>query len=310
MSLPKEWVDDNDLKKGSQVELETGHNGIMITANRDHRPAKELIISYPLPSEENITADITGGYLLGYDAITIRSDKTIPSEDRERVRDSMRRLVGMEIVEESASNIQMQFLLDAATISPDKILKRISSIAQAMFNDVLFGLISADRSNLATLQNRDLEVNRQYFLLVRLIRSTLLDTRLANTFNLENIDILDYRIAANLLENGCDTIVELGKAILSTGTTDADLKRLYEAVKDFEEISSRSIDSFVNHDRPLAIEAIAAHKRYQDSLSAIRSSQGRRRLSIDLLDLIYMFERVGKSWEDIVDLVKPVYAES
>lgn len=310
VSLPKEWVDLNNLEKGSQVELETGHNSVSITANKEHRPAKELVISYPLPSEENIVADITGGYLLGYDAIAIRSEKTIPSEDREKVRDSMRRLVGMEIVEESASNIQMQFLLDAGTISPDKILRRISSIALGMFGDVLMSLISSDRSNLKTLQNRDLEVNRQYFLLVRLIRSTLVDTRLANTFNLENIDILDYRIAANLLENGGDAIVELGRAMLSTKTTDRELKKLYEATKNFEDISGKSIDAFVNRDRPLAIEAIALHRKYQSSLSAIRSSESQGQLSLDFLDLIYMFERVGRSWEDIVDLVKPVYAES
>ncbi len=310
VSLPKDWVDSNKLEKGSQVELETGYNSISITANKERRPARELVISYPLPSEENIAADITGGYLLGYGAITIKSKKTIPSEDRERVRDSMRRLVGMEIVEESASNIQMQFLLDASTISPDKILRRISSIAVGMFNDVLMSLISSDRSNLTTLQNRDLEVNRQYFLLVRLIRSTLVDTRLANMFNLENIDILDYRIAANLLENGGDAIVELGRAILSTKTTAGELKKLYESAKNFEEISGKSIDAFVNRDRILAIESIALHKRYQSSLATIRSSESQKQLSLDFLDLIYMFERVGKSWEDIVDLVKPIYAKT
>ena len=123
VSLPKEWVDANNLKKGSQVEIETGHSSISISAPKQYRPTKQLVISYPLPTEENIVADILGGYLLGYDAITIKSEKTIPSEDREKVRGSMRRLVGMEIIEEDASNIQMQFLLDAGTISPDKILK-------------------------------------------------------------------------------------------------------------------------------------------------------------------------------------------
>ena len=310
VSLPKEWVDANNLGKSSQVELETGYNSISISANKEHRPTKELIISYPLPAEENIVADITGGYLLGYDAIVIKSEKTIPSEDREKVRDSMRRLVGMEIIEEDASNIQMQFLLDASTISPDKILKRISSIALGMFDDVLTGLISDDRSNLKTLQNRDLEVNRQYFLLVRLIRSTFVDTKLANMFNLENIDILDYRIAANLLENGGDAIVELGLAIYNDESTPKEFKKLYDVAKNFEEISTKSIDSFVNHDRRLAIEAISLHRKYRDSLSQMRTSIKNKKLSISFLDLIYMFERVGKSWEDIVDLVKPIYAKS
>ena len=311
VSLPKEWVDANNLKQSSQVELEVGYNSISISVSKEQRPPRELVISYPLPAEENIVADITGGYLLGYDAITIESQNTIPIEDREKVRDSMRRLVGMEIVEEDASTIQMQFLLDTTTISPDKLLKRISSIALGMFDDILTSLISNDKSNLRTLQNRDLEVNRQYFLLVRLIRSVFVDTKLANVFNLENIDILDYRIAANLLENGGDTIVELGQAIYNSKIPIKELKKLYSIVKNFEDISTKSIDSFVNHDRRLAIEAISLHKQYQQSLSQIRISiQNNKEISISFLDLIYMFERIGQSWADIVDLVKPIYAKS
>ena len=116
----------------------------------------------------------------------------------------------MEIVEEDSSRIRVQFLLDASAVSPDKILKRISSIAVGMFNDILTSLVSGDLTNLRTLHNRDLEVNRQYFLLVRLIRSVVVAARPAHAFNLENIDILDYRLAASLLERAGDTIVELG----------------------------------------------------------------------------------------------------
>ncbi|MEK6865190.1 MAG: phosphate uptake regulator PhoU, partial [Thermoproteota archaeon] len=33
----------------------------------------------------------------------------------------------------------------------------------------------------------------------------------------------------------------------------------------------------------------------------------KKQIPIDLLDLVYMFERIAKSWADIVDLVKPIY---
>ena len=136
VSLPKEWIVANNLDKGSQVELETGQDTISISANKEMRPTKELVISYPLPKDENIVADITGAYLLGYDIIQITSKSIIPGEDREQIRNSMRRLVGMEIIEEDASNINMQFLLDATTLNPEKILKRMSSIALGMYDDV------------------------------------------------------------------------------------------------------------------------------------------------------------------------------
>ena len=308
VSLPKEWVEANHLDKSIEVELETSDNTISITAGKTERPSKEVIISYPLPQDENIVANITGAYLLGYDIIRIKAKTLIPAEDREKIRNSMRRLVGMEIVEEDSSNVNVQFLLDAATLNPQKILKRISSIALGMFNDISLSLISDDRSNLQTLSHRDDEVDRQYFLLVRLIRSTISDKRLATTFHLENIDVLDYRIAANILETTSDTLVEIANSLSNTTLSKNDLKKIYELTKDIESIHQKSIDAFIDQNRSLAIDAIASHRKFQRKISDIRSSiEQKNQLQIDLLDLIYMFERVSRSWADVADLVKPVY---
>ncbi|NND86668.1 MAG: phosphate uptake regulator PhoU [Nitrosopumilus sp.] len=310
VSLPKEWVDANNLDKRSQVELETWEDSISISANKEIRPTTELVISYPLPKEENIVADITGAYLLGYDIIQINSKSIIPGEDREKIRNSMRRLVGMEIIEEDASKINMQFLLDATTLNPEKILKRMSSIALGMYDDASNGLISDDKSNLQTLAKRDVEVNRQYFLLVRLIRSTLVDRRLANAFNLENIDVLDYRVAANLLENAGDSIVELSNSIYNSPLSKDHSKKIFDVVKDFSKLAEKSIDAFTKPDRLLAIEAISLHKKYEEKLSLLRVTLGNKKdIPIDFLDLVYMFERIAQSWADVADLVKPIYNE-
>jgi phosphate uptake regulator len=306
--LPKEWVEANRLDKSIEVELETSDNTISITAGKTERPSKEVVISYPLPQDENIVANITGAYLLGYDIIRIKAKTLIPGEDREKIRNSMRRLVGMEIVEEDSSNVNVQFLLDATTLNPQKILKRISSIALGMFNDISLSLISDDRSTLQTLAHRDDEVDRQYFLLVRLIRSTISDKRLATAFNLENIDVLDYRIAANILETTSDTLVEIANSLSNTTLSKNDLKKIYELTKDIESIHKKSIDAFIEQNRSLAIDAIASHRKFQRKISDIRSSiEQKNQLQIDLLDLIYMFERVSRSWADVADLVKPVY---
>ncbi len=310
VSLPKEWVDANNLDKGSQVEIETGQDSVSISANKETRPTKELVISYPLSKEENIVANITGAYLLGFDIIVINSKSIIPGKDREEIRNSMRRLVGMEIIEEDASHINMQFLLDATTLNPSKILKRMSSIALGMYDDVLNGLISDDKSNLQTLSNRDVEVNRQYFLLVRLIRSTLVDKRLSNVFNLENIDVLDYRVAANILENAGDSIVELSNFIFNFSLSKEFSKKIYDVVKDFNKLAEKSIDAFTKPDRFLAIEAISMHKQYEKKLSLLRTTLGnKKQIPLDFLDLVYMFERIAQSWADVADLVQPIYNE-
>lgn len=304
VTLPKEWVEANGLEKGGRVELETGENTVAVSAGRQGR-ARELVVPYPLPEEENIAADITGGYLLGYDAITVRSESAIPATDRELVRDSMRRLVGMEIMEEGSSQIRMQFLLDIGTVQPGQILRRISSIAAGMFADVADALVSGDRSGLAALPNRDLEVNRQYFLLVRLTRSASLGAGLAGMPDMESIDILDYRVAANLLENGADQIVELGRAVAGSGADPSELSELYGLASGFGEMASKSIDAFVRSDRLAAIEAISMHRRYREGLARLREQMHGR--GARLVDLAYLFDRAAQPWEDVADLVTPIY---
>lgn len=308
VSLPKDWILENHLEKNVEVELETSPDSVLITTNKGRRPLKEVIISYPLPKEENIVADITGAYLLGYDMIKIESKFNIPIRDRDNIRNSMRRLVGMEIVEEDASTITMQFLLDTASLNPQKILKRTSTIVLGMFNDVYTSLISKDKLNLQTLPSRDVEVNRQYFLLVRLVRSIMIDPRLSKTFHLENIDVLDYRLASNLLEGSADTIVELAEILYRKLIPEQDLKKIYDVAKDFELMEQKAIDAFIKNDRRLAIDAISLHKKNQTRITSLMSTiRNKTQIPIDFLDVVYMFDRVEKSWADVADLIKPLY---
>jgi len=179
----------------------------------------------------------------------------------------------------------------------------MSTIALGMFHDTLNSLISDDKTTLQTLPDRDIEINRQYFLLVRLIRSTMVDQRLANIFNMENIDILDFRIAAN-----GDTIVELGNLIIKASISKSDLKKIYDAVKDIETIHKKSIDAFIANDRLQAIDAIKLHRKYLKEITNFRSLlEHKKQIPIDFLDIVYMFERITRCWADIADLIQPIY---
>jgi phosphate uptake regulator len=308
VSLPKEWVDANKLDKSDQVEIEITQNNLSIRTQQSKRPSKEIEISYPLQKGEGIVPNITGAYLLGYDIIRIKGKSPISITDRESIRASMRRLVGMEIVDEDATNISVQFLLDETSVNPQNILKRMSSIALGMFSDVVLSLESGDKTNLETIGNRDAEINRQYFLLVRLIRSTIMDTRLAGIFNLENIDILDYRIAANTLEIAGDTVVELAQSLMRSNLTKTEHKKIHNFAKDIEEIQTKSIESFISNNRMLAINAIALQKNNSEKISKIRSSlEDKKQIPLAFFDVIYMLEKILQSWSDITDLVKPSY---
>ena len=136
----------------------------------------------------------------------------------------------------------------------------------------------------------------------------MVDRRLAGIFNLENIDILDYRIAGNILETAGDTIVDLSRSISETSLSGTDQKKIYEIAKDIEQIQTKSINAFITNNRSLAIEAIKLHKQYQIKITKTRSSlEQKKQAPIAFLNLIYTFEKIAQSWSDISDLVQPTY---
>ena len=312
VSLPKEWVVANKLDKSSQVEIETTQNNLSITTQQSKKPTKEVEIPYPLSKEDSVVANITGAYLLGYDLIRIKGKSTISIKDRENIRASMRSLVGIEIIDEDAKTITTQILLDESSVNPQKILKRMSSIAQGMFIDVLDMLQNTDQ--LASVVDRDSEINRQYFLLVRLIRSAIVDKRLAATFNLADMDILDYRLAANIIENAGDTIVDItntiSKSMAFKTMAKSHFNLIYDIAKDIEEIQTKSVDAFVSNDRTLAITTIQHHKKLLKKMQDARIPKGRALKETEILpflDLLQGIENYEKSWSDILDLIQPSY---
>ena len=312
VSLPKEWVVANKLDKSSQVEIEATQNNLSITTQQSRKPTKEVEIPYPLSKEDSVVANITGAYLLGYDLIRIKGKSTISIKDRENIRASMRSLVGIEIIDEDAKTITTQILLDESSVNPQKILKRMSSIAQGMFIDVLDMLQNTDQ--LASVVDRDSEINRQYFLLVRLIRSAIVDKRLAATFNLVDMDILDYRLAANIIENAGDTIVDItntiSKSMAFKTMAKSHFNLIYDIAKDIEEIQTKSVDAFVSNDRTLAITTIQHHKKLLKKMQGERIPKGRALKETEILpflDLLQGIENYEKSWSDILDLIQPSY---
>lgn len=297
----------NNLEKGNEVQLETNQDTLTVTAAHTRRQTRDMTITYPLPPDENIAANLTGAYLFGYDIIRITSKLAIPAEDRENIRDSSRRLVGLEIIEEGPADITMQFLLDPTTLSPRRILYRMNTISLGMFGEVLKGMRSGDLEVLGTLQNRDVEVNRQYFLLVRLIRSAVAEERLSKSFDLK-MDVLDYRVAANLLENAGDSIVSLGDMLSNSQLSEERLIHVHSAVQNLKELATKAVDALVQHDRRLALLAISLHDQYQSELARLRTGVSGD-VPLEYIDLIYGFERLGQFWSDVADLVRPIYVE-
>jgi phosphate uptake regulator len=311
VSLPSMWIKSNNLKKGSIVPVHINRdNSISIFASEDDTSdkIKELTIPYPSVSMDVLVNQVYGGYLLGYDMIRIKASSQISFEDADRIKKAMRKLVGLEIVDEDGFHMSAQFLLDADTLDAEKILRRMSAIVAGMYRDMLEVIRLKQNSSIRkVISGRDDEVDRQYFLLVRLIRSAMMDQKLAGKLNLSNIDILDYRIAANLLESAGDYIVDLANAIDLSRIKAVD--EIVEAGVLVEKMHEKSVAAFVNKNRSESNGVVKMYDNFMDVINSIKSSVDSNNLesTVAVLNLVYSMDKIARCWVDVADLVKPIH---
>jgi phosphate uptake regulator len=310
ISLPSQWIKSNNLKKGNIVPVDINRdNSISIFPSEDTADeTKEVTIPYSTAAMDTLVNQVYGAYLLGYDMIRIKAGSQISFEDADRIKKAMRKLVGLEIVDEDGFHISAQFLLDANTLDAEKILRRMSAIVAGMYRDLLEAIRSKENSIRRVISGRDDEVDRQYFLLVRLIRSAMMDQKLAGKLNLSNIDILDYRIAANLLESAGDYIVDLA-GTMQDSTRIKIIDEIAEAGALVEKMQEKSVAAFVNKNRTESNVVVKTYDEFNKIINSIKGSAESKNpeSAIAVLNLTYSIDKIARCWVDVADLVKPVH---
>jgi phosphate uptake regulator len=210
--LPKEWAQRNRLERGSTVAIsETADGRLIIDAKYNSERAPQTVVIKPTPF---VDREIVGKYLLGYDIIQVESENRISPRDRERIKQASSRLIGLEIVEEDFAKIVMQCLLEPSAFPPGKILRREYSIASSMHRDAFTALVESDSQLAENVIARDNEVDRLYFLLVRILRTVIQNPSLSEKLDIRPIDCLDYRLIASFVEAIADQSVQVAESAI------------------------------------------------------------------------------------------------
>jgi phosphate uptake regulator len=313
MSLPAEWIKTLGLKKGDILSIENNQdNSITIFPAKDrNNQGTEIAIHLLHLSHDKLINQIYGAYLLGYDLIKIVGKTQIDFENREIIKKAMRNLIGLEIVDEDGLNMTIQFLLDAHSMNISKILKQMSSIVNGTHRDILSAMKSGETNIDLLVRGRDDEVNRQYFLIVRLIRTAMMDRRLASSLDLSNIDILDYRIAANHLENAGDLVTKLSSQ-LSGSFDEIKYQKIIEANYLILEMQEKSISGFITKDTEKSSQVVTLFNKFNAISNLIKNDyiklEGNYQSVLNIINIIYTMDEIAKCWVDIADLIKPVYS--
>jgi phosphate uptake regulator len=305
--LPKRWAEQNGLNRGSIVSISEAMNGrLVVDAKYGTEPQPQLAVIWPTPF---LDREIVGKYLLGYDIIRVEAKERITPDDRELIKQASSKLIGLEIVEENYSMIMMQCLLEPSAFPPEKILQREYSISSSMHRDAVTAFIEGDTHLAKNVMARDDEVNRLYFLLVRILRTIVRNPSLSDKLAIPPIECLDYRLASSLVEAIGDQSRQIAHNAINLPKkigkdTSQIIQRFHIKVYEAHEIA---LNALFSRDVSTAESVRARQETISKTLIEVQDSARNQPVEIvpPTLDTASSLNRIYDCSVDLADLVMP-----
>ncbi|MDQ1280001.1 MAG: Phosphate uptake regulator PhoU [Thermoproteota archaeon] len=242
LSLPKRWVTQMTLGKGSPVILVEQDDGSIVVKPENSEEVEgstEVVIIVETGEEPDlITRKIASAYIVGYNVIRVRTrNERLDFSQRSIIKDFTRKkLVGTEIIADSSDEIVMKVLLSYPELSVESALRRMCVITSAMHRDSMNALKKLDSDLTRDVIDMDDEVDRFKLYIHRQLRAAIEDPKVLREAGMSTrTECLGYRLIIQAMERIADYAVEIAENALM-------LKKPLESEL-FEQIDSMNISA-------------------------------------------------------------------
>lgn len=242
LSLPKKWVTQRALGKGSRVALVEQNNGSILvmpeTWKKIEGSTEAVIVVESKEDPDLITRKIASAYIVGYNVIYVKTrNERLDFSQRTVIKDFTRKkLVGTEIIADSSDEIVMKVLLGYPELSVESTLRRMCIITSAMHKDAMNALKRLDTDLAREVIEMDDEVDRFKLYVHRQLMSAVEDFSILKEAGLSTrTECLGYRLIIQAVERIADYAVEIAENLfMSENPLEAEL---------FEQIDSMNVSA-------------------------------------------------------------------
>jgi phosphate uptake regulator len=286
ISLPKNWIQLNELKKGDVVSCAIQRDRSLVVYPRAETKAisKELTLRIGQDEGENlITQKIIGSFLNGYSGITLISEKIFSVPQRKAIRNIVGRLY-MRIMESDSKGIYIQTLSDESKASLEQAIQRMHLISYSMCEDVFTSLKNNDIALAKSVFSLDYDVDHFSFFILRLIRNAAQDAALANELRIDPLDCMDHQTLVYRIEHAADYTADIARHIIMLDGSrqkipDDVLELMVTAGTDAVDLYVKSVNAFFSKDVPFAVEIMKYQQRIEklDQEIAVKSFTGKHK---------------------------------
>ncbi|MBI5391802.1 phosphate uptake regulator PhoU [Candidatus Woesearchaeota archaeon] len=219
VSLPKEWINKQAIKKGDFVAIEEDQEALRITPNNNHQKKsaiKEVTIEFENLKE--FRSELVFAYINGFNPITI-TGKNLSRQRKEINNIVHHHFAALEIVQQTAERIIIKDFLNIQEISIHDVVRRIDRIILSMAEDVQLFLRGKKIGVVETLDQKETDVDRLSNMIFKTLKRCF-NPNDRKILNLGLDDIFYYWELALFLENVADQLKRIPTYIKKRPSTE------------------------------------------------------------------------------------------
>ncbi len=270
ISLPKNWLQLNELKKGDAVSfaIQRDRSLAVYPGGEKKVHPKEITLRVGQGEDETlITQKIIGSFLNGYSGITLISEKIFSIPQRKAIRNMAGRLY-MRIMESDSRGIYLQTLTDESKASLEQAIQRMQLISHSMCEDVFTALKNRDIALAKSVFSLDDDVDHFSFFILRLLRNAAQDPVLANELRVDPLDCMDHQTLVYRIEHAADYTADIARHIIMLDGSqqkipDDVLELMVTAGLEAVDLYVKSANAFFSKDVPFSVEILKYQKRIE-----------------------------------------------
>jgi phosphate uptake regulator len=283
ISLPKPWVEQMGLQRGSVVRINQKDDLTLCLSpeGADTQDTQRKVVISPGPEDtpDSIVRRVVSAYLMGYNIVQLRSSQQrLDSSQRFNVKDFTRKkLVGTEILADLPKELTLQVLLSYAELSVKDALRRMSVIAASMHRDAIIALGTEDVNLAREIVAMDDEVDRFNLYIIRLLKVAVVDGHVLKESGLKSPrECLGYRLITKSVERMADHAVNIAHNRLELTLTLVNEKLMTE----LKQLSDFALSIFED-----AMEAVF-DENYASADKVLNMAQDTRKMEAEILHTI------------------------
>jgi phosphate uptake regulator len=209
VSLPKTWATENDVSAGSEIEFYPEDESLLLVPHTQETSTEGTLDVTGMAGAE-LTRAVVTMYVSGFDIITLET-ADVDAAQRRTIRKATQRLVGLEVIEETAERVSLQDLLDSSELSIHNAITRMRLVGLTMLEDAVSALCEGDADLAADVVERDDDVDRLWYMTSRVFRGALRNPGAAADIGLPRETCFDYHSSARQLERVADHATKIAE---------------------------------------------------------------------------------------------------